>query len=147
MKIIDKNKRAGYDYFIIEKIEAGIVLTGTEVKSLRAGKASIKEAFISIDRNSEAWLQNMSIPQYEFGNLNNHEEIRKRKLLLSKKQIIEMNKRAHAEGLAIIPTIIYFKNSLVKVEVALAKGKKLHDKRQTEAKKDIEKKIRQGNYD
>ncbi len=147
MKIIAKHKRASFDYHLMERFEAGIVLKGTEVKSLRAGKVSLSEAFVEIDSNNEAYILNMNIPHYEFGNVNNHEEGRKRKLLLSKKQILELYHKMKTGGLSLVPTIIYFKDSLVKVEIALAKGKKMHDKRQAEAKKDIEKKLRQGKYD
>lgn len=123
------------------------MLVGTEVKSLRNGKASIAEAFISIDKNGEVWIQNMNIPHYNFGNIHNHEEFRKRKLLLHKKEIAKIALRAQAERLTLIPTSLYFKSSKVKVEFALAKGKKQHDKRQDAAKKTVERKLRQGNYD
>jgi len=145
-KIIAKNKRASYDFFLEEKFEAGLSLLGTEVKSLRAGKVSIAEAWINIDKNEEAWIQNMTIPHYEFGNINNHDETRKRKLLLNKKEITKLQDQAKAQKLTIVPTIIYFKNSLVKIEIALGRGKKLHDKRQDQAKKDVERKLKQRDY-
>ena len=147
MKIIAKNKRASYDYFLKEKFEAGLLLKGTEVKSLRLGKATIAEAYIQIDRNEEVWAYNINIPQYEFGNINNHEESRKRKLLLNKKEISELLHQMKAGGMTIVPTILYFKNSLVKIEIALGKGKKQHDKRQDQAKKDVQRKIQRGIYD
>lgn len=147
MKIIAKHKRASFDYHLMERFEAGIILKGTEVKSLRAGKVSLSESFVEIDSYGEAWILNMNIPHYEFGNVHNHEESRKRKLLLSKKEITDLSHRLKAQGLSLIPTIIYFKDSLVKIELALGKGKKLHDKRESEAKKDVERKIRQGKYD
>lgn len=146
MKIIAKNKRASYDYFLEEKFEAGLQLVGTEVKSLRAGKVSINEAFITID-NDEAWVHNMTIPHYEFGNIHNHEETRKRKLLLKKKEIVKIYHQMKAKSLTVVPTIIYFRNSLVKMEVALGKGKKMHDKRDTEAKRDIDRKLQRKQYD
>jgi SsrA-binding protein len=147
VKIICKNQRAGYDYFLEEKYECGVALQGTEVKSLRAGKGIINEAFVTIDSQGEVWLQNATIPHYEFGNINNHPETRKRKLLLKREEITQINKKMAAKGYTIIPLALYFKDSLVKCEIALAKGKKLFDKRDTAAKKDVERKIRQGQYD
>ena len=147
IKIIAKNKRASYDYFLKERFEAGIALQGTEVKSLRQGKASIAEAYISIDRNDEIFIYNINIPQYEFGNINNHEETRKRKLLLHKKEIIRIKHETKAGGMTLIPTIIYFKRSIVKLEFSLAKGKKLHDKRQDQAKKDFNRRAQRGNFE
>ena len=147
MKIIAKNKRASYDYSLKEKYEAGITLSGTEVKSLRQGKATIGESYISIDRNDEIWAYNINIPQYEFGNIHNHEETRKRKLLLHKKEIEILKHQIKAGGMTIVPTILYFKRSLVKLEIALGKGKKLHDKRDDQAKKDVQRKIQRGIYD
>lgn len=147
IKVIERNKKAGFDFFLLEKYEAGIVLQGTEVKSLRAGKVSLTEAYVHLDEFGEVWLYNMNIAQYEFGNIHNHEEGRKRKLLLHKAQAAEIYHRMKAEKLTIIPTQIYFKDSKVKVEIALAKGKKQHDKRQTEAKRDVERKLRRGDYD
>lgn len=147
IKIIAKNKRASYDYFLEERIEAGLELKGTEVKSLRAGKVSINEAYISIDKKGEAWAYNIVIGQYDFGNRFNHEENRKRKLLLHKKQIIDLEHEMKAGGYTIVPTAIYFKDSRVKLEIALGKGKKLHDKRQDKATKDVERKLKQRNFD
>ena len=147
MKIIAKNKRASYDYALKEKYEAGIALHGTEVKSLRQGKATIAEAYISIDKNDEIWAYNINIPQYEFGNIHNHEETRKRKLLLNKKEIEVLKHQIKAGGMTIIPTILYFKRSIVKLEIALGKGKKLHDKRDDQAKKDVQRKLQRGIYD
>lgn len=131
----------------MEKFEAGIVLQGTEAKSLRGGKVSIAESFIFVDRNNEIWANNIYIPVYEFGNINNHEERRKRKLLLHHKEIAKIKHRMSAESLTLIPTIIYFKNSYVKIEISLARGKKRHDKRQDQAKKDVERKLQRGQYD
>lgn len=147
IKIIAKNKRASYDFFLMDKFEAGLILVGTEVKSLREGKVSIKEAFISLDKDGEAWAHNITIPQYEFGNINNHEETRRRKLLLHKEEIVKIFHESKAKDLTIVPTMIYFKGSRVKLEIALAKGKKNYDKRQTEAKKAVEKKLRQQKFD
>ena len=147
IKIICKNQRASYDYFLEEKYECGIALLGTEVKSMRLGKGIINEAFVTIDSKGEAWLQNATIPHYEFGNINNHSETRKRKLLLKSEEIRQIEKRMATKGLAIIPLALYFKDSLVKCEIALAKGKKLFDKRDTAAKKDVERKLRQGLFE
>ena len=147
VKIICKNQRAGYDYFIEEKYECGMVLQGTEVKSLRLGKGIINEAYVVIDSAGEAWLQNATIPHYDFGNINNHPETRKRKLLLKREQIHQIEKKMATKGYTIIPLALYFKDSLVKCEIALAKGKKLFDKRDTTAKKDAERKLRQGQYE
>jgi SsrA-binding protein len=147
VKIICKNQRAGYDYFLEEKYECGLVLQGTEVKSLRLGKGIINEAYVVIDSSGEAWLQNATIPHYDFGNINNHPETRKRKLLLKREQIQQIEKKMAIKGYTLIPLALYFKDSLVKCEIAMAKGKKLFDKRDTSAKKDVERKIRQGQYD
>ncbi len=145
-KIIAKHKRASYDYFLEEKFEAGLSLVGTEVKSLRAGKVSIAEAWVDIDKNGEAWIQNMTIPHYEFGNINNHQETRKRKLLLNKKEIEKLLHQVKAQKMTIVPTIIYFTGSLVKMEIALGRGKKDFDKRADKAKKDVERKLQQRDY-
>jgi SsrA-binding protein len=147
IKIICKNKRAGYDYFIEDKYECGMVLQGTEVKSLRQGKGIINEAFVTIDSQGEAWLQNATIPHYDFGNINNHPETRKRKLLLNKQEIIQISKQMSIKGYTLIPLALYFKDSLVKCEIGLAKGKKIFDKRDTAAKKDVERKLRQGQFE
>lgn len=147
IKIICKNQRAGYDYFLEEKYECGISLLGTEVKSMRQGKGIINDAYVVIDSQGEAWLQNATIPHYDFGNINNHPETRKRKLLLKREEIHQIEKKMATKGYALIPLTMYFKDSLVKCEIALAKGKKLFDKRDTAAKKDVERKLRQGQYD
>lgn len=147
IKIISKNKKAFFDYFIEDKYEAGIMLKGTEIKSLRLGKVSLAEAFVQIDKNEEAWITNMTIPHYEFGNQFNHEETRKRKILLNKKEIKKIILDMKKQNLTIVPTMIYFKKSLVKIEIGLGKGKKEHDKRHDQAKKDVERKLQRGNYE
>ena len=147
IKIICKNQRAGYDYFIEDKFECGMALLGTEVKSLRQGKGQINEAYVVVDSQGEVWLQNATIPHYDFGNINNHPETRKRKLLMRREEIIQMEKKMATKGYAVIPLTVYFKDSLVKCEIALAKGKKLFDKRDTAAKKDVERKLRQGQFE
>lgn len=147
VKIICKNQRAGYDYFLEEKYECGMSLLGTEVKSMRQGKGIINDAYVVIDSRGEAWLQNATIPHYDFGNINNHPETRKRKLLLKREEILQIQKKMSIKGYTLIPLTLYFKDSLVKCEIALAKGKKLFDKRDTAAKKDVERKLRQGQYE
>ncbi|ONI45048.1 SsrA-binding protein [Candidatus Epulonipiscium fishelsonii] len=135
-KLIANNKKAYHDYFIDETFEAGIVLVGTEVKSIRAGSGSVKESFIKID-NGEAFLYNMHINPYEKGNIFNKEPLRTRKLLLHKKEITKLVGAVSTKGMTIVPLKIYIKGSLVKVEVGLARGKKLHDKRHDIASKDV----------
>ena len=146
IKVIAKNKRASYDYSFEEKFETGMVLKGTEVKSLRDGKVSIAEAYITIDKNEEVWAYNITIPHYEFGNINNHNETRKRKLLLKRKEIEKIKHRIKAGGMTLIPTMIYFKQNYIKLEIALGKGKRKHDKRSDKAKKDVERKLQRGDY-
>lgn len=134
-KMIANNKKAYHDYFILETYEAGIALHGTEVKSLRMGKCSVKESFIRIE-NGEMFLYGMHISPYEKGNIFNKDPLRVRKLLLHKGEINKMLGKTKEKGMAIVPLKVYFKGSLVKVEIGLAKGKKLYDKRQDIAKKD-----------
>ena len=147
IKIIAKNKRASYDFFLEDKFEAGAVLQGTEVKSLREGKCTMTDAFCTIDKKNEAWINNLTIPHYEFGNRQNHEETRKRKLLLHSKEIETISKSMATKSLTLVPTKIYFKGSKVKIEIALAKGKKLFDKRESKKEKEVERKLRQGKYE
>ena len=135
IKLVANNKKARYDYFIEETNETGIVLHGTEVKSLRLGQCSIKEAFISID-HGEVFINRMHINPYEKGNIFNKDPLRVKKLLMHKNEIYKMESRAQVKGYTIVPLRVYFKGSLVKVEIGLAKGKKLYDKRQDIAKKD-----------
>ena len=134
-KLIAQNKKARHDYFIEETFEAGIVLHGTEVKSLRQGKCSLKESFIRID-NGEAYIYNMHISPYEQGNIFNKDPLRTRKLLLHQQQINKLLGAITIKGYTIVPLKIYLKGSLVKLEIAIAKGKKLYDKRQDIAKRD-----------
>jgi SsrA-binding protein len=135
VKLIANNKKAYHDYFIEDTFEAGIALHGTEVKSLRMGKCSIKEAFIRVE-NGEVFVYGMHISPYEKGNIFNKDPLRVRKLLLHKYEINKMAGRMSEKGYTLVPLKVYFKGSLVKVEVGLAKGKKLYDKRQDIAKKD-----------
>lgn len=134
-KLIAKNKKAYHDYFIEEKYEAGISLAGTEVKSLRMGRCSIKEAFIRIEHD-EVFVYNMHISPYEKGNIFNKDPLRVRKLLLHRQEIRKIQGHITQKGYTIVPLSVYFSGSLVKVEIGLAKGKKLYDKRQDIAKKD-----------
>ena len=134
-KLIANNKKAYHDYFILEKYEAGLVLHGTEVKSLRMGKCSIKESFIRIE-NGEVFIYGMHISPYEKGNIFNKDPLRVKKLMLHKAEINKLIGKTKEKGMAIVPLKVYFKGSLVKVEIGLAKGKKLYDKRQDIAKKD-----------
>ena len=134
-KLIANNKKAYHDYFIEEKYEAGISLHGTEVKSLRMGKCSIKESFIRIE-NGEVLIYGMHISPYEKGNIFNKDPLRVKKLLLHKKEINKMLGKIAEKGYTLVPLRVYFKGSLAKVEIGLAKGKKLYDKRQDIAKKD-----------
>ena len=134
-KLIANNKKAYHDYFIEEKYEAGISLHGTEVKSLRMGKCSIKESFIRIE-NGEVLIYGMHISPYEKGNIFNKDPLRVKKLLLHKKEINMMLGKIAEKGYTLVPLRVYFKGSLAKVEIGLAKGKKLYDKRQDIAKKD-----------
>lgn len=139
--VLAKNKKAYHDYFIEEKLEAGIELVGTEVKSVKAGKISIKESFVRIIRN-EVFIMNMHITPYEFGNINNVPESRVRKLLLSRREINKWEAKIKEQGYTIVPLSVYTKQRFVKVEIALAKGKKLHDKRETLKRKDIDRNLK-----
>ena len=134
-KIVANNKKAFFDYFIEETYEAGVSLAGTEVKSLRMGKGSIKEAFIRIEKG-EVYLYGMHISPYEKGNIFNKDPLRVRKLLMHKYEINKLLGKIKEKGYTLVPLDIYFKGSLVKVEVGLARGKKLYDKREAIAKKD-----------
>ncbi|MDD5949024.1 MAG: SsrA-binding protein SmpB [Lachnospiraceae bacterium] len=134
-KLIANNKKAYHDYFIEDKYEAGLVLHGTEVKSLRQGHCSIKEAFITIE-DGEIYIQHMHINPYEKGNIFNKDPLRTRKLLLHKSEIAKLYGKSREKGYTIVPLRVYFSGSLVKIEIALARGKKLYDKRDSIAKKD-----------
>ena len=134
-KMIANNKKAYHDYFLEETYEAGISLHGTEVKSLRMGKCSIKESFIHIE-NGEMIIYGMHISPYEKGNIFNKDPLRPKKLLLHKNEILKLQGKMKEKGYTIVPVQVYFKGSLVKVQIALAKGKKLYDKRKDIAKKD-----------
>jgi len=134
-RLISQNKKAFHDYFIEETFQAGIELFGTEVKSLRQGKCNLKESHVRIE-NGEAYIVNMHISPYEQGNIFNKDPMRKRRLLLHKFQINKLNGSVTREGLTIVPVKIYFNGSLVKIDIAIAKGKKQYDKREAIARKD-----------
>lgn len=132
IKIAADNRKARYNYEIGEVFEAGVMLTGTEVKSLRTGKATIAESYVSVDRNGEVWLINANIPEYLQGNRFNHEPKRPRKLLLNEREIVKMSQAIEREGMTLIPLKLYFnEKGRAKLEVSIARGKKLHDKRET----------------
>lgn len=135
IKLIANNKKAYHDYFIDEKYEAGIELFGTEVKSIRMGKCSIKEAFVKIDRG-EVFVTGMHVSPYEKGNIFNKDPLRVKKLLLHKNEIVKLKGKIAEKGFTLVPLQVYFKGSLVKVQIGLARGKKLYDKRADIAKKD-----------
>ena len=135
------NRKAKYNYQIFETLEAGIVLTGTEIKSLRLGKANIKDSYARV-KNNEVFLINMHISSYDNGNIFNHDETRERKLLLHKKEILKFRDKIKLEGYTIVPLKVYLKNGRAKVLIGLAKGKKNYDKREDIKKRDIERSIR-----
>ena len=141
IKMIARNKKATHDYFIEEKYECGIELAGTEVKSLRQGKASLKESYADI-RDGEIFVYQMNISPYEQGNIFNKDPLRTRKLLLHKQEIRKLSSLKQREGYTLVPHSLYFKNGRVKLELALAKGKKVYDKRQTIAKKDADRRMK-----
>jgi SsrA-binding protein len=140
-KIISSNRAAYHNYFILDTYEAGIVLKGTEVKSAREGSVNLKEGYISV-RDGEVWLLNVHINQYSHGNRENHEPTRERRLLMHKREIIRLQSKIQEKGLTVVPTKFYFKNGFIKCEIGVARGKKLHDKRETETKKDQEREAR-----
>jgi SsrA-binding protein len=136
-KLIASNKKAFHDYFILQKVEAGLALTGTEVKSLRDGKANIKDSYV-IFKSGEAFLFNAHISPYSHGNLQNHEPERSRKLLLHRREIEKLSEQVVAKGLTVVPLRLYFKGSKVKAEIAVVRGKKLYDKRETEKRREAD---------
>ena len=135
VKIVASNRKAGFEYFLLEFYEAGIQLHGSEIKSLRAGRVSIAEAYVDVE-GGEAWLVEAHIAPYEQANRFGHDPKRRRRLLLHKKQIRELRDAVRQKGVTIVPTKVYLKEGRAKVEIALAKGKKLHDKRQAIARRD-----------
>ncbi len=140
VKLVAKNRQATHEYFIEERIEAGLELFGTEVKSIRQGKVNLKDSWIAFQRG-EAFIRGMHVSPYEKGNIFNRDPLRERKLLLHKREILKLSQLAQREGYSVIPLSLYLKSSRVKVEIALAKGKKLHDKRDAEAAKSAKREI------
>lgn len=137
MKIICQNKKAHHDYFLLDDYEAGIKLTGTEIKSIREGKTNINDAYVLI-RNNKVYIVNMFVAKYDKGNIFNHQERRNRELLLHKKEIIKLGNKVNQDGVTLIPTKMYFVDALVKIGFSVAKGKKLYDKREDIKKRDID---------
>lgn len=140
-KLITRNKKVGFEYFILETYEAGIELTGTEIKSIREGKVSINDAYVKIN-HLEAFIINMNVSKYTYGNIFNHDETRTRKLLLHKHEIVKLASKIKLQGLSLVPTKVYLKDALCKVEFALVRGKKLYDKRQSLKERDSNMRIK-----
>ncbi len=140
IKIIAKNKKARHEYEIFDTWEAGLVLMGTEVKALRNGRVNLGDSYGEI-REGEAWICKMHIGPYEMGNRENHEPFRRRKLLLTRREIRKIRPKVEEQGLTLVPLKIYFKKGLVKIQIGLARGKKLHDKRDAKAKQDVQRRI------
>lgn len=136
VKVVATNRKAGFEYFLLERFEAGLVLNGSEIKSLRAGQISIQESYVDIEAGEQAWLVESHIAPYEQANRFNHDPKRRRKLLLHKKQIRELWNNIRIKGMTVVPTRVYLKDGRAKIEIALAKGKKAYDKRATIAKRD-----------
>jgi SsrA-binding protein len=136
-KLIASNKKALHEYFVVQKIEAGVVLTGTEVKALRDGKANLKDSYV-IFKNGEAWLFGLHISAYSHGNIQNHEPDRTRKLLLHKKELDKLHGQTAEKGLTVVPLRLYFKGARVKAEIAVVRGKRQYDKRDTERTRELD---------
>ena len=143
-KLIASNKKASFDYLLFDRFEAGIALLGTEIKSLRKNGANLKDSYVKITDNLEAYLINCHISPYQFGNIFNHEPMRDRRLLLNKKEILKILNKIKQEKYTVVPVKMYFSSRWAKLEIALAKGKKLYDKRESIKKKDIERDIKRG---
>ena len=140
-KIIADNRRAGFEYQLLDRFEAGLVLTGTEVKACKNGKVSLQDAYAEVIEK-EAWLQNAHISEYSHGNQFNHQPVHKRKLLLHRKEIDKLHVQTREKGLTLVPTKIYLKNGRLKVEIAVGRGKKLHDKRASEREREMDNEAR-----
>lgn len=143
IKILSDNRHAGHNYHLLERFEAGLALTGTEVKSAKDGRVQLKDSFAEVAGN-EAWLLNAHIGQYSHGNRENHEPTRRRKLLLHRSEIDKLLGQTREKGLTLVPTKMYLKNGRIKLELAVAKGKKLHDKRESERTREMEAEARAG---
>ncbi len=140
LKVVATNRKAGFEYFLLEHFEAGLSLRGSEIKSIRSGQVSIAEAYVEVDGRN-AWLVESHIAPYEQANRFNHDPKRKRRLLLHKKEILELWDAVRQKGMTIVPTRVYLKEGRAKIEIALAKGKQLHDKRASIAKRDEEREL------
>lgn len=141
IKIIGTNRKANFQYEIISRYEAGLVLLGTEVKSLRESKVNLQESYGKFIKD-ELWLMNCHISEYKYGNINNHDPLRSRKLLFTKRELKKIRSQLEEKGLTLIPTKIYFKGSHIKIEMAIGKGKKLYDKRESIKKRDTERNLK-----
>ncbi len=135
VKIVAQNRSASYNYELLDKLEAGLVLVGTEVKSLREGKGALREAFAEL-RGGEAWLINCHVPEYQPGGFRNHDPLRKRKLLLNRRELDRLTVQTQQKGMTIVPLKIYFRDGIAKCELAIARGKKFHDRREAERRKE-----------
>lgn len=148
IKVVAENRKARHDYFVEEKLEAGIILTGTEIKSIRAGRVNLKDSYAEII-GREVWLNHMHISPYEQGNRFNHDPLRKRKLLLNRSEIAKLTGKVQQQGMTLIPLKIYLKQGLAKIDLGLCKGKKTYDKRddiaKRDAKRDMERDLRERN--
>jgi SsrA-binding protein len=140
-KVLATNRSAFHDYHIGDKYEAGLALKGTEVKSMLAGRVQLKDSYVGV-RNGEAWLFNAHISPYSHGNRENHDPLRTRKLLLHRREIERLDEAAARDGMTLVPTRVYFKNRRIKVEVGVARGKKMYDKRETELRRTVERETR-----
>ena len=145
VKIVAQNRAASYNYELLDKLEAGLVLVGTEVKSLREGKGSLREAYAEV-RAGEPWLVNCHIPEYQPGGPRNHDPLRKRKLLLNRREIDRLGVQIQQKGMTIVPTKIYFRDGIAKCELAIARGKKFHDRREAERKREAKREAEEAMY-
>ncbi len=145
VRIVAQNRAASYNYDLIDKLEAGLVLVGTEVKSLREGKGSLREGYAEI-RDGEAWLINCHIPEYQPGGPRNHDPLRKRKLLLNRREIGKLLAETQQKGMTLVPTKIYFRDGMAKCELAVARGKKFHDRREAERQKEAKREAEEAIY-
>jgi SsrA-binding protein len=143
IKVVATNRKAGFEYFLLEKFEAGLSLRGSEIKSIRAGQMSLVEAYVEIEAG-QAWLKGAHVAPYEQASRNNHDPLRPRRLLLNKREIRQMFNAVRQKGMTIVPTRVYIKEGRAKIEIALARGKKMRDKREVIAKRDAEREARVG---
>ena len=145
VKIVAQNRAAPYNYDLLDKLEAGLVLVGTEVKSLREGKGSLREGYAEV-RDGEAWLINCHIPEYQPGGPRNHDPLRRRKLLLNRRELAKLNAQIQQKGMTLVPVKIYFRDGKAKCELAVARGKKFHDRREAERRKEAKREAEEAIY-